>query len=223
MPVHVEHGQLVRLPPGQAVHHVKGEVELVRVLEPDAFQRAVGPLVHLDELFPDPGRLGGLLRGGGALQLLLPGGEGLGLLLAAAQDDGVEHAVPAAGGHQAVGRGGVVVDDVAGVEDLDVLPHLDLQLAGEDDVALLALVGGALDGLQLGLLAVLGHHVQGLRHTVFEPGGHVVVGHAVGVLHVLALPRPGEGVVAQAGAGALHNVRHVHAEGLGAAVDEGEV
>ena len=54
-------------------------------------------------------------------------------------------------------------------------------------------------------------------------GGHVEVGHAVGVLHILPLPGPGEGVVGQAGAGALHNVRHVHPEGLGAAVDEGEV
>ena len=104
-----------------------------------------------------------------------------------------------------------------------MLAHLDLQLAGEDDVELLALVGGAVDGPQLGLVAVLGHHIQGLGHPLFEPCGHIIVCHAVGVLDMLALPGPGEGVVAQAGAGALDDIGDIHAEGLGAAVDEGEV
>ena len=45
----------------------------------------------------------------------------------------------------------------------------------------------------------------------------------MGVLDVLALSGPGEGVVGQAGAGALDDVGDVHAEDLGAAVDKGEV
>ena len=71
----MEQSQLLRLPPGQLIHHVEGEVEVVRILEGDGLERPVLPLGHVDEVLPDP--LLPLLAGDRPpLQLLLLGGEG---------------------------------------------------------------------------------------------------------------------------------------------------
>ena len=70
------------------------------------------------------------------------GGALLERLVAGVEHDGVKVAVLAVGGQQAVGRGGVIVDRVAGAEDLGVIAQLDLQMAADDDVQLLAFVCG---------------------------------------------------------------------------------
>ena len=57
--------------------------------------------------------------------------------------------------------------------------YLDLQLAGEDDVELLAGVGGEVDGpVLLGLVVLVGD-VVGLRQLVAEVGGQVADGDAL--------------------------------------------
>ncbi len=100
--------------------------------------------------------------------------------------------------------------------------HLDLQGALDDDVDLLALVGGQLDIATLRTGGVFRHHVQGLGDPVPEGSGQGVVGHAVGLFDDLPLSLAGDGVADQGGGRAFDDVGHVHAQSQGAAVNEGE-
>ena len=103
-----------------------------------------------------------------------------------------------------------------------MLPHLNLHLAGEDDVELLARVGGEMDGhALLGLVVVVGA-VVGLGQLVAEQGGQVGDLDARLLGGLLALPPAGDGVAGQVGAAPLQQVRDADAEGQGALVDEGE-
>ena len=212
--VQVQHGQLPGVFGGNGVHAVEGEVEPLCVGEGEAPQAPVFVLLGLDEGFahvvlagagPDDGLAHGLLVG-----------------LLAGDHHRAEHALPAAHGDHPVRGGGVVEDAVPLLQDLRVLPHLDLQLAGEDDVKLLAGVGGEVDGhVLLGLVVVVGD-VVGLRQLIAEEGGQVADLNARLLGGLLALPSPGDGVAAQVGAVALQQVGDADAEGQGALVDEGE-
>ena len=99
---------------------------------------------------------------------------------------------------------------------------LDFQGSLDDDVDLLPLVGGELDVPPLGPGGVLRHDVEGLGNAVLEAARQRMVGHAVGFFDDLPLTAPGDGVPDQRGGFALDDVRHVDAEGEGAAVDERE-
>ena len=215
----VEHGHLVGLLGAQGVDDVEGEVELLLTLEGNARQDAalgggVDEFAVNSRLLVGSPPLGlGDLHGRGLLALT---GGGV------RQDEGVEGAVLAADGDHAVGGGGIIVDGVTGVQDLGPSADLDLHLAPDDDVALLALMGDQLDVLILGTGAVLHLHVQGQGDAVAEIGGQVVADHVVGLLDAPALALTGQVVAAQLGAPALQQVTHINAEAQGAAIEEGD-
>ena len=104
-----------------------------------------------------------------------------------------------------------------------MLAHLDLQLAFDDDIALLPLVGGQLDILLLSLRAVGRLHIQGLRDPVPEGARHVVVHHVVRFFNPLAFALAGHGEGVQVRAGTFDDVADVDAERQRAAVQEREV
>ena len=216
----VEHGQLLRLAAGQLVDHVEGEVELLLVLEGDGLDGAAAVLRGEDEVLVDAA-LGVLLPGGIGGRGLV--GLGLGRRAQGVQHDGVEGTVLAVDGDHAVGRGAVVVNAVALVENLAVLTDLNLHVAPDDEVALLAVVGGQLDVLVLRAGAVAKLHVEGQGDAVLEAGGQVVAGHVVGFLDLLAVAGPRQRVGAELGAVALDQVGDVDAEAQGAAVEKGDV
>ena len=103
-----------------------------------------------------------------------------------------------------------------------MLAHAHLEAAGDDDIALLPGVGGDLDGPVLGLGIVAGAHVKRLGDALAERGREVVVDHAVRLLDALAVALAGDGVGAQAGAGALDDVGHIDAQRGGRAIQERE-
>ena len=212
--VQVEHSQLVGVLGGDGVHAVEGEVELVRVGEGQGLEDAPLVLSGIEEALADvvlagPGLDDGLADG--LLVGLLPG-----------DDHRAEHALPAAYGNHPVGRGGVVEDAVALAQNLRMLSHLNLQLAGEDDVEFLTGVGGEVDGhVLLGLIVVVGHIVR-LRQLVAEKGGQVADLDARLPGGLLALAPAGDGVAGEVGAVALQQVGDADAEGQGTLVDKGK-
>ena len=145
---------------------------------------------------------------------MLPGG-------CVAQDDGIEGAVLTVHGNHAVGDGGVVVNGIAGMQDLGVGADADLHVAPDDDVALLALMGHQLDILVLGFGPVLHLHVKRQCDPVAEVSSQVVADHVVGFLNPLAFALSGQVVGAELGAFAFQQIRHIHPEDQGAAVKEG--
>ena len=217
--VQVQHGQLLRLALGDAVHDVKGKVELLLILKGHGLEHAVFILHRVDELVVDPpvARL---------LPLLLPdnadGGGVIPSVGGGVQHQGVKDAVLSAYGDHAVGGAGIIVDAVPGAQNLAVLAHLDLQVAADHDVAFLALVGGEGDVPALRVGVVLTVDVQRLRDFVLKGGGQAVIGHAVGLFDLLTLALAGDGVASQLGAGTLDDVGDIHVEGQGTAVDKGE-
>ena len=215
----MEHGQLVRGLLRQLVHNVKGEVELLLVLKADGFEDAVFVQLSFDKRRGDSlPILAGQLLVDKPLEPVLLRGE----LLGALHDDGVELALGALGGNHAVGGGGVVVDGIPLVEHLNVVAHLHLHGAFQNDVQLLAHVGGKLDGhLLLGLL--IGHgDEEGLGRLVFKQGGHVQVLKALPPGDGQAVALAVDGVAGQGGGHALNQVGGVNAKALGALVDKGE-
>ena len=104
-----------------------------------------------------------------------------------------------------------------------MVAQLHLQIAADDYVALLTLMGGDLDGSELSFGGELGLDIERLGNTVTETVSQVVVGHAVGLLNALSLALAGESVAAEAGCGALDKLRNVNAQSLGAHIEEGEV
>ena len=216
---HMQERQLVRLPAGDGIHHIEGEIELIIVFIADTLQRAVLVLHRLNEVFIH------------AVLVVAPAGASHRRRLAIAMGDifgGVEHhgvklAVLPAHSNHAMGRTRIVIDGIAWSQHLAMGAHLHLQVAADDQIKLLALMGGQRDFPALGGLIVLRHGVQRLSNAVFIGRGHVVIGHAMGLLNALSIPRPGQGVGGQRGAAALDQVGHIHAEGQGAAVQKGEV
>ena len=215
----MQEGQLVGVLLGDGVHHVEGEIEGVVVLVFDALEGAVLVLRGDDEVF--------IHAAVGVGLALAAEGRGLaalmGDILRGVENHGVEFAVFPAHGNHAMGRAGIVIDGVAGPQDLAVGAHLNLEVPADDQVEFLALVGGQRDILALGGFVVFRQGVQRVGDAVFEGGSHVVIGHAVGLLNALAFPRPGQVKGAQGGAAALDQIGDVHAEGQGAAIEEGEV
>ena len=214
----VHHRQLVRLLPAQPVDDVEGEVEALGVLEGDLLQIAAAVLGNADEVFPDAVLAGDAAGRDDRGKLGHDGG-----LVAGVEHDGVKVAVLAVGGQQAVGRGGVIVDRVAGAEDLGVIAQLDLQMAADDDVQLLAFVCGCLHRMELSVGVEYAVDEQRLGHTSAEFVRQSVIGHAVGVVDDAALPGAGEDVAAQTRRHALDKLAHVYGEDLGYRVQEAEV
>ena len=210
----MEHSQLLRVLGGDGVHAVEGEVEAVRVGEGEGLEHPMLVLLGADEFLADVLGAGPGLHDGAAdghLLRLLPG-----------DNHRAEHAGPSSYGDHAVGGGGVVEDAVPLAENLRILPHLHLQLTGEDDVELLPGVCGEMDGHPLLGLVVLIGAVVGLRQLVAEEGGQVGDFDALLLGGLLALPPAGDGVAAQVGAVALQQVGDADTEGQRTLVDEGE-
>ena len=129
-----------------------------------------------------------------------------------AQNDGIEGAVLAVHGYHTVGLGRIVVNGVAGVQDLRMVADLDLQVTTDHDVALLALVGDQLNGLIFRAGTVLGLHIKRQRDTVAEVCRQVEAQHIVGLFDPLAFSLTGQGIGTQLGAAAFQQVAHIHAE-----------
>ena len=205
----MEHGQFLRLLPTQRVHDIESEVEFLLALEGDLLQQAVFHSA-VDEvavnapLFIRCLHLGVGGRHSGSLLALT--GSGV------RQNDGIEGAILTADGDHAVGRGGIVVDGVAGVEDLTMAADLDLHVAPDDDIALLTLVGHQFDIFIFRAFPVLDLHVQRQGDTVAEAGGQIVAHHVVRFLDALAFAFAGQGVGAKLGAAAFQQIAEVHAE-----------
>ena len=210
----MQHGQLVGILVRHRVHDVEGKVELVLVLEGDGLERAVFVLHAVDELLGNQRRF--LVGGHQRLAHLVLGD------LLARQNHGQEGAVLAVHGDHAVGCGGVVDDAVALVEHLGAVAHAHHQRAADDQVELLAGVGGGVDGLILLLGGIFVLHPVGLGQLVAEHGRKILDGDAVLLGGGQALAPARDGVVGQVGAVTLQQLGHLNAEGLGALVNNGE-
>ena len=147
----------------------------------------------------------------------------MGDILGRIEHHGIKLAALAAHGDHAMGRARIVIDGIAGAQDLAVGAHLHLQMAADDQIKLLTLVGGQGDLLALGRFIVLRHGIQRIGDAVLERGSHVVIGHAVGFFDALAVARPGQGVGGQRRAAALDQVGYIDTEGQRAAVQESKV
>ena len=217
----MQHGQLVGLALGNRVHNVVGEVECFRILEGDFLRRT--PVVQLDVHIAAIDAFIGRLIGHGSIGQDRRAGQLGHRLAGGVQHDGVEQTVLPADGDHAVGRGGIVIGGVARLQYHRVLAHLHLQLALDDDVALLSLVGGQLDVAVLRARAVHGVDIQRLGDAVPEGGRHVLITHPVRLSDGLPHAPPRDGHGGQIRAGALNDVGHVHIERQRAAIDKGEV
>ena len=210
----VQHGQLIRIPAGNGVHGVEGEVIGILIVEAQLLQSAPVVLPGLDEMLAQQGRhLFGLPAGGdehGVVHLV--GGH----------DHGKELAVPAAHGDHAVGGGAFIEDAVALVQNLLMLAHPDPHGALDHQVEFLTGVGGGVDGLILQLGRILiGNPVRG-GQLLMEHTGQILNGDAVLAGGDKALALPGHGVARQPGAGAAEQIRQLNAENSGALVHEGK-
>ena len=100
--------------------------------------------------------------------------------------------------------------------------HLHFHGALDDDVKLLARVGGKLDGHVL-LALLIGHgDKEGLGGLVFKQGGHIQVFKALAPGDGQAVTPAVDGVGGQGGGNAFDQVSGVNAKALGALIDEGE-
>ena len=220
--VEVDHRETVRLLLRDGVHHVKGEVEALDVLEVhgQGIARLVlgrgNEVVHVAERGLEQVDLLAVLLDGLDDVAVIP------LHLLVREDHREERAVRAADGDDAVGLAGVVVDAVAGAEGLGVLTDLDLHLPLDDEVELLALVRHLMDGLTLLFLVVLVAHPVGVGLAVFEErrDGADLDARLLG--GELPLAAAGDGVAGQTRRVALHQLHDLHAKRHGALVDKGE-
>ena len=151
----VDHGEAVGLPVGHGVDDVEGEVEPFGVPELDVDELALLVLggcdevavIHLMRLLHRSHEKIRVVVGG------VPGGVG---------DDGEEHAVLPSGGDHAVRLARIVVDGVAGTEDVLMPGYADLQLSRQHIVELLARVHGERDGLILRVGVIFRADEEGL-------------------------------------------------------------
>ena len=218
----VKHSQFVRLLSAQPINHIVSEVKVFRIPELDSGQAALGILLRDDVIVPDTG-LSGFPDGCGievpdstVNQLVHRFGVGI-------QHKGVKFAVLLLHSDHSVGDGGIVVNAVTGVEDFNVVSHLNLQSTLQNHIAFLTFVAGQFDICVLNHGVIFRKHEQGLCNPVHKGGSHVVVGHAVSLLDDLPLPSPGQGVLSQAGRCTFNNIGNIHTQSQSAAVQEREV
>ena len=219
LPVHMEHGQLIRGPPGNFVYNIKGEIEIILVFKANPVENAV--FIQ-----------GGFHKGAGYIVPVLPGQLPVNqpleavllgrLVLSALHHHSVKLAVLPAGGNHAVGGAGVVVDGVPLVENLNVRANLGFHRALYHNVELLPRVAGQLDGHMLLGLAVGHGDKKGLGGLVFKQRGQVQIFKTVPPGNGQSVPMADDGVGGEGGAYAANQVGGVHAKTLGALVDEGE-
>ena len=210
----VNHRRLVRMQVGHGVHDVEGEIEAVGVLETDALQRAVFIFAHADEFLAD--QTADIVREHVAVDDLRRD------LFLARQHHRQEQAVVAVHGDHTVRGGGVVIDGVALVQDLDVVAHLHLQRAAEDQVEFLAGVRGGVDGLVLLLGVVIVAHPVGLGDLLAELGRQVLNADAALLRGGDAAALARDRVIGKMGAAALEQIRDLNAKCQRTFVDEGK-
>ena len=142
--------------------------------------------------------------------------------LAGPHDDRVKFAVLAADGDHAVRCSAVVVDRVARAELLDVRADLHAHLTLDDNIHLLALMGGELDRDVLLRLIVRHRDVERLGGLLLEQRREVQVLEAVAARDRQSLAAAGNRVGGKRRADALDEVGRVDAEALRTFVDERE-
>ena len=221
--VDVEHRQFVGRLFRDRVDDIESEVETLGILEGDLGRGAVLVLLDVDELLVDHAALVALGFGAGRLGLCRRMGEFGDRFARRVEDDRVEGAVAPADGDHTVRRRTVVVDAVAGVQDLAVRADLHEQLPLDHEVTFLPRVGGQFDGLALRLFGIGADHEQGFGDPVAEGVRHIEVGHPVRVGDLLSLAGSGDGAGFQGRAVPLDDVGDVDRERTGAAVEEREV
>ena len=202
----MQHRQLVGLAFGQGVHDVIGKVEMLDVLKGDRLQCAV-LLRGQDIVLIDAGLLFRLRRR--CVDIFRRRGL---RLTVRAEYDRIEQAVLPLHRDHPVRCCAVIIDAVPGGENLDMLAHLHLQLAGNDDVAFLPSVRGELDVTVLRFRPVFRPHIERVGDAVFEPRRQVVIGHPVRVLNALPFAAARDHIARKLRAAALNNIRHIHAE-----------
>ena len=217
--VHIEHGQLVRIFPRDFIHDIEAEIEGFRVREVNRGQPALVILHRVDEFGCHQRLLGPVL---GQVRPDIGGRFFLSAGLVAGKHDGAEHAVMAVHRDHAVGKGRVVVDAVALVQDFGVVADLHLQAALQHDVEFLALMGGQVDRLRLLGFGVFIPDPVGLRDFILELGRQVGDGDAFLPGGGFALAAAGDRIGGQEGVMAFQQLGQLHVEGLGGFIDKGE-
>ena len=212
---HVQHGQLIRLAPGNGVHHVKGEIEAVLVAEGNGRGVAGLALGHRNKALAD--QPPGLCARG---QQRIP--DGGFVLVLAREHHRQEQAVRAPHGNHAVWRGAVVVNAVPLVQVLGVLAHLHLEPALQHQVKLLPRMAGQVNRPVLQRLAVGIPHPVGLGQLFAEERREVPDFNAVLPGSLLPLPPPGDGVGRKVRALPLQQVGDADAEGQRTFMDKGK-
>ena len=210
--VDMEHSELVGGIVRDGVDTVESEVELILVAEGYGLEVAVLVLDSAYELLGDEGLRGDM----GAHKLVV---DLFGHLLAG-QDDGDELAVGAVHGDHAVRRGRIVVDAVAGAEDFGIVADLDLHLAGQNEVELLAVVLCEMDGLVLQTLVIVILTEIRLGDLVLEHGSDVDYGDALFLCGLAAAAAAGNGIRTELGGFALEDIGDPEAEGQSALMYE---
>ncbi len=97
------------------------------------------------------------------------------------------------------------------------------QLSLDNDIDLLTVMGGQLHGLTLRLGIVFTLDIQGLRDTVLERVGEVIIGHAVRLRDLLTESATGHGVGFEVRGDTLDDLGDIDVQRLRDAVDEREV
>ena len=213
--VQVKHGHLIGMLVGQLVHDIEGEIEMVNIAVGNGSGRA-----HIVD-----GR-GNIAVGNGRLLRRRGGCRFMNMRVVfrflTGNDHRQEHTVLPLGGNQAVGSGGIKKDGVSGPQGFGVFADLGAQHAGEDVVKFLAGMADGFDwrGLELGVIGIAGQ--VGFDNALAEQGGQVLHLDALDVRDHFAFAMAGNGIVGQAGAGALDQVHHVHAKGDGGFMYKGE-
>ena len=213
--IQMQHGHLIGMLPGQLVHDIEGEIEVVDVAINNG-SRCSYIVDGGGDIPVGDGRRLCRRRGGGFMNVRVV------FRFLAGDDHRQEHAVLSLRGDQAVGRGGIEEDGIAGPQGLGMFADLGAEHAGEDVVEFLAGMADGLDGrgLQFRVVGIPGQ--VRLHDALAEQGGQVLHLDAFDVRDHFALAVAGDGVVGQAGAGALDQVHHVHAEGDGGFMHKGE-
>ena len=178
VPVEVDHAQPVRLLLRDGIHHVKGKIELLCILEADLLGISVFALFHGDEIgdkvrsFECVRR--GLLfdfNGFGACQTaVLP----LEIRAFFRKDDRKKADRLAFCCDDAVRIAGIVENAVAGVEHFLVVLDPDLHGSLKDIVEFLPGMGDLLDRCMLQLLGIIVDDKVGVGDPIFEEGSDVL-------------------------------------------------
>ena len=207
----VKHGQLFRLFTAQSINNIKGEVELILTLKRNSSQNTLLVFHRFHKFLPNPGNLNSFLFDGSQIHIPAAGMDNMFHGFAGGiQNKRIECTIRILYSHHTMGYGAVIINAVTGMQNFNVITHLDLQRTFDNNITFLTLVGGQLNVGVLGLGIKFRDNIKRFCNSVFKGSSQVKIGHAVGLLNLLTLTASGHGITSQTRAGTLNNIRNVN-------------